>query len=453
MIEVLPLAVPTGPAVVDLMAHLLAALAGTGPAIAPTAAGPESANAAGRVRSVPGAAIDAGPIALLINTSGSTGAPKTVLLPASAVAHAAAAGERRLMQTPPGATQQPVNWLLALPPQHIAGLLVLIRAGLAGRVPTFLYTAGQAGAAGAAAHGSDGPGFHTPARFTVAAFEAATARLPSGPALVSLVPTQLHRLLSEPAGVDVLRRYSSVLVGGAATPPDLVARAATAGIRLTTSYGMTETVGGCVYDGIPLDGMSAVTGPVGVGEPNGPGGHGAPGPVGGVGGTVGPIVLTGPMVAAGYQGLPFGGPFSRDPETGARSFTTSDLGSIDDATDRVTVLGRVDDVLITGGVNVAPQAVEDLLSGAPGVAQLVLSAVPDAEWGSRLVAVVVPTVDGPVPDLDDLRLRVAAAMNPAAAPRALLIVEDLPLRGPGKIDRSAIADLARTRIGPADSGA
>ncbi|WP_111766607.1 o-succinylbenzoate--CoA ligase [Nakamurella deserti] len=363
--------VPTGAAVLALLPRLAAALDGAGPALRPVTAD----TALPPADEVPG-------LALVVATSGSTGDPKQVLLTADALRHSATAGQRRLSPGDPG------QWLLTLPVHHIAGLNVLLRAVVAGREPVVMDTA---------------------APFTAAAFADATDRL-DGPAFVSLVPTQLHRLLGDPAGTAALRRFTAVLVGGAATAPALLDRARAAGVAVVTSYGMSETCGGCVYDGRPLDGVSVSLGP---------GGR---------------IVLTGPVVGVGYAGRP---PFP------SGRFVTGDLGTIADG--RLTVLGRADDVLISGGVNVAPQAVEAALAGAPGVGQIAVTGVPDPEWGTRIVAVVVPAEPGPL--LADLRARATAVVGAAAAPKDLLLVDVLPLLPVGKVDRVALARLARAAVG------
>ena len=324
-------------------------------------------------------------VAFVVATSGSTGAARHVLLTAAAVRHAAAASEAALGTDG--------DWLLALPTTGVGGLMVLVRAVLAGREPGLLDTSHP---------------------FTADRFAAAAATVPLG-AAVSLVPTQLHRLLIDPVGVAALQRFGAVLVGGAALPAADLAVAVEHGIRLVRSYGMTETCGGCVYDGQPLGGVAVDL-------------------------DAGLLRIRGPLVAAGYLGVPFGPPFGTI--AGQRAFTTGDTGTID-LQRKVTVTGRADDVLISGGVNVAPLAVEDVLSAAHGVSEVGITAVPDAEWGQAIVAVVVPA--GPGPDLAELRRR-AAALQPAAAPRHLLLVDALPTLGPGKLDRRRLAELAGERL-------
>lgn len=383
MRHLLPLAVPEGPDVLRLLPVLADALAGRGAAaLLPHAVGVEPHPA---LR--PGTELaadedsDQDPTAVVVSTSGSTGAPKGALLSAGALRASATATAARLA---PGPGSQ--QWVLALPAHHVAGLQVLLRSVRAGTEPVVL----------------------PPGGFTPDAFVAATARCTGDVLLTSLVPTQLVRLLDAgPEAVAALASYAAVLVGSAATPAPLLARARAAGVRVVTTYGSSETCGGCVYDGVPLDGVT-------------PSLHD------------GRLVLTGPVVARGYRGMP-GHPAFAD-----GGFRTDDTADLVDG--RVRILGRVDDLITTGGLKIAPALVEDALSGTPGVREVVVVGVPDAEWGERVVAVVVP--DGPAPTLGEVRERVAAAVSRPAAPRQLLVVDALPLRGPGKPDRRALRELA-----------
>ena len=256
---------------------------------------------------------------------------------------------------PAAATQQrlggPGRWLLALPAHHIAGLQVLLRCAAAGVAPDVLDTAVP----------------FTPARFVdaVAAMAAPTAEFQRR--YVSLVPTQLHRILAEPEAAEAARTFDAVLVGGAAAAPTLLDRATTAGITVVTSYGMSETCGGCVYDGHALDGMSVSTD----GD--------------------GRIALSGRVVARGYRGRP-GDPAFPTPGT----FRTDDWGTV--TAGRLTVLGRRDDLIMTGGVKIAPSVVEARLATMPGVAQALVVGVPDPHWGEAVTALI--TVNGPAPDVE-----------------------------------------------------
>ncbi|MCG2800385.1 MAG: AMP-binding protein, partial [Cellulomonas sp.] len=207
------------------------------------------------------------------------------------------------------------------------------------------------------------------------------------------------------------------LVGGAALTPALQARALEAGIRLVTTYGATETCGGAVYDGHPLPGVRVSVGP----DQR--------------------VRITGPVLAHGYLDRP-----DLDAETfvesdGERWFVTSDLGRLDPE-GRLHVLGRADDVLVTGGVKVAPAAVEAVVATRPGVQEVCVVGIGDERWGQAVTAVIVPRPDG-TPDLADLRAATTAALGAAAAPRHLVLVDALPLRGPGKPDRQATTRLAQ----------
>jgi O-succinylbenzoic acid--CoA ligase len=313
-------------------------------------------------------------VALVVPTSGSTGEPKGALLTADALLHSARATLDRL--------GGPGHWLLALPVTHIAGLQVLVRSLVGDREPEVLDL-------------DEG--------FDVDAFAAATARLdPSGRRYTSLVPTQLRRLMD--AGVD-LSPYDAVLVGGAAlpfvAPPNAV-----------HTYGMTETCGGCVYDGWPLDGVDVRI------EADRR------------------VSLGGTVVFAGYRLRP-------DLTAAALAegrHVTQDLGRLH-PDGRLEVLGRADDVVLSGGVNVAAALVERALSGHPAVAAVAVVGAPDREWGERVVAVVQPRYVGGGPALEQLRAFAADRLEPAALPRQVVVVDTLPLLPSGKPDRSALRTL------------
>lgn len=355
-----------------------AALDGSGPAIAPVRPGAQT----GWATRVPD------DVALVVTTSGSTGEPRAVLLDRSALQASADATHERL--------GGPGRWLLTLPLHHVAGLQVVVRSVLAGEAPVTVPADGG---------------------FDAAVVAAALAGLPPErrPRYGSIVPTQLHRILA--GGPRVVRPWAgldAILVGGAATPPALLARAREAGLRVVTTYGATETSGGCVYDGVPLAGVRARTDGDGV------------------------VHLGGPTLARGYLGRPDLDAAVFVVEGGRRWFRTGDLGAITDGVLRVH--GRADDVVVTGGVKVAPAAVEAVLAAMPGVAQVCVVGVPDEEWGQRVVAVVVPA--GRAPGLDEARDAVRRTLGAAAAPRGLVLTGALPERGPGKVDRAAVAVLA-----------
>ena len=309
---------------------------------------------------------------LVVVTSGSTGAGRGVLLSAAALRSAAEATLTRL--------GGPGNWLLALPVSAIAGLQVLCRSALTGRRSTVLER--------------EEP------------LSAAVGRMPPGRRYTALVPTQLRRLLdAEPAA---LRAFDAVLVGGAATDPALLARARDEGVAVVTTYGMTETAGGCVYDGEPLDGVRVRV--------------------------IDGIELAGPTLALGYRL----DPAATEAAFGGGWFRTRDAGALG-ADGRLTVHGRLDDVVITGGVNVSPTTVEAVLREHPAVSDAVVFGLPDEEWGQRVVAAVVPAAGG-TPDLTDLRTWVTGRLGPPAAPRELHVVDAVPVLHTGKPDRRAVAE-------------
>ncbi|MFI7587989.1 o-succinylbenzoate--CoA ligase [Spongisporangium articulatum] len=367
--------------------HLRAALSGAGPAVRPALA-PAPPLALGPADDDP-----RDPTTVAVSSSGSTGEPKTVLLPASALLASAAATHDRL--------GGPGHWLLPLPAQHVAGVQVLIRSLVARSTPVVL---------------------DPQASFTAEAFAAGTAQLPAGRRYTSLVPTQLGRLLDDTGGRAALRTFDAVLLGGAAAPAPLLERAAAAGVHVVTTYGMSETSGGCVYDGRALDGVRVRLD------------------------DDGRVRLSGPTLARGYLGAPAATAAAFVDSLTGREFVTSDQGRwLDDG--RLAVVGRLDDVLITGGVNVAPAAVEAVAHRVPGVAEVVVVGVPDATWGQRVVAAVV--VEGSIePDglLADLRRAVTAELGAPAAPRELVLLNGLPVRGPGKPDRAAVLRIVTERL-------
>ncbi|WP_214407050.1 o-succinylbenzoate--CoA ligase [Pseudonocardia lacus] len=318
--------------------------------------------------------------AVVIATSGSTGVPKLVVLSTTALTASARATERRL--------GGPARWLLALPAEHVAGVQVVVRALVAGAPPRVQDL-------------RDG--------FRADDFAAATAGLGAGARCTSLVPTQLARLLDAGgAALDALRSYTAILVGGAALDARLRDRALAADVRIVTTYGMSETAGGCVYDGVPLDGVD-----VDLADD-------------------GRILLGGATLATGYLGRP------DDPAFTGGRFRTGDLGRWRDG--RLEVLGRADDVINTGAEKVAPAAVERVLAAQPGVRAACVVGVPDPEWG-QVVGAAVQLDPGAEAAERGWRDAVRAELGRAAVPRVLRVVPDLPLRGIGKPDRAAVTAL------------
>jgi O-succinylbenzoic acid--CoA ligase len=280
----------------------------------------------------------------------------------------------------------------------------------------------------------------TALRFTADAFVSTVDRMPSGRRFVSLVPTQLHRILANPAATTALGSFAAVLVGGASTPQSLVDDARQAGVSIVTTYGMSETCGGCVYDGVPLDlvSVSIDQDRDSAGSTDIRGMHRRPGRVS----------ITGPVVARGYRDMPHHPAFVRHPGERYRTFVTDDLAHLVDH--RIHIVGRIDDVIVTGGVKIDPAVVESVLVRVAGVTDVVITGVPDAEWGNTVVAVVQAGPDV-TPDLATIRAAAAYAQGPAAAPKHLVVVSDLPRRGPGKPDRAAIGALARRELARRES--
>jgi O-succinylbenzoic acid--CoA ligase len=273
----------------------------------------------------------------------------------------------------------PGQWLLNLPPTYVAGLQVLYRSVLAGTEPV-----------------------HQDAGFAKAAAEMTGERR-----YVSLVPTQLTRMLAAPEEADALRGFDTVLVGGSRVDPAQRRAAEAAGITVVATYGMSETCGGCVYDGLALDGVA-----VAVGADR-------------------RVRIGGPVVFERYDGRP-------DLTAEAKRdgwFLTQDVGRLDED-GRLEVLGRVDDVLLSGGVNVPAGAVAARLREHPAVTAAEVVGLADAEWGQRVVAVLVGDLT-----LEQARDWVSAEHPRAWAPRQLVVVREIPLLGNGKTDRVALLGL------------
>lgn len=384
MTDLAVLPVPRGSAAREVLPTLRRVLDGSVGAVLPVPA--DDARETTRLTSAlsPGTPIDDG-VAMVVATSGSTGVPKGALLTVDALRASADATHRRLGG--PGA------WLLALPAHHIAGLQVLLRSIAAGAEPTIVDVA-------------DG--------FDPRLLVEAEAEMHAPRRYTSLVPTQLIKVLEQPDAAAALARFDAVLLGGAATPAPVLARARDAGIPVVRTYGMSETCGGCVYDGIALDGVE-----VRIDD--------------------GRVVLGGATLASGYRGMPDHPAFA---EPGW--FRTDDAGTVDTLPGGRRVLrivGRIDDAITTGGLTVVPQVVEAVLAELDGVAECVVVGVPDDRLGHRVAALIVPG-PGTTPTADAVRAAVTDALGRAAAPREIRFVEALPLRGPGKVDRAA----ARARL-------
>jgi O-succinylbenzoic acid--CoA ligase len=311
--------------------------------------------------------------ALVVATSGTTGEPKGVVLDHRAVRASAEATSARLAVDPTAD-----HWVACLPPAHIGGLAVITRALLTGTRCTVL-------------EGFDARVVERLGR--------------EGATLVSLVATALRRTYTS--------AYRAVLLGGAA-PPEMLPG------NVITTYGMTETGSGIVYDGRPIDGVELA---VRDGSDESGGSVGSEG-------SAGEILVRGPMLLRCYRD-------GSDPRLAGGWLPTGDAGRLEtDGT--LTVLGRTAEVVVTGGEKVWPVPVERVLGRHPGVDQVAVWKRSDPEWGERVVAWVVPTDPARPPGLDDLREFVAGELPRWAAPRELVVTDNLPRTDSGKIRRSAL---------------
>ena len=405
---------------------------------------------------------------MVLRTSGSTtGTGKLVGVSMDALVASARATHKRL--------GGPGIWVLALPAYHAAGVQVLVRAAVAGThvfnaykeggfdpqhlaqvIDAACVAAGDAapscgddaasscgadaasscGADAASSCGADAASSRAGgAGGAGGAGEAALAADDSGracPVYTSLVPTQLRRALDDEQLRGALTRLDAVLIGGAAADAQLLEQAKAAGIRVVTTYGMSETCGGCVYDGQPLPGVSMD-----------------------VDQATGAIWLSGPMLATGYLGDEertrrcfVSRPDSQAGEPARRWFITSDRGHIVDG--RLQVLGRLDDVIISGGIKVEPGPIEALLALNPLVSECAVVGLPDLQWGQVVTAVVVPASMPGLGRVDEgailaqIRVYLEQKLSGAQCPKQVLLADALPYKGIGKVDRRALAQsLAR----------
>ncbi|MCT1514784.1 o-succinylbenzoate--CoA ligase [Dietzia cercidiphylli] len=381
------LPVPGGVAVTALFPTFEQLLADRGPALLPVPSDDPA-----RTRLLVGAMHPDEPIddraALVVSTSGSTGIPKGAMLSAAALAASASATDAFL--------GGPGRWLLALPAHHIAGLQVILRSLRAGHEPVVMDVT---------------RGFDPAALPGAVAACTGTSAAAGGSArtYTSLVPGQLAKVLDEgPAeAVAALASLDAVLLGGAAAAPELLDRAAGAGIRVVRSYGMSETAGGCVYDGEPLPGVTVE-----------------------IDDDEGRVWLAGPQLAMGYRNAPDHPAFARE-----GWFRTDDAGRVGQD-GRLRILGRLDEALSVGGLTLLPQAVEDALRRHPAVVDVVVVGIPDPRLGTRPVAAVTLRSTATP---DELRAHVTALLGAHSAPAAVAVVDALPLLPGGKVDRRAVA--------------
>ena len=390
-----------------------------------------------------GAGAAAEPIALVVGTSGSTGTPKRTALTARALAASASATERFFGSNSDAASQ----WLLALPAHYIAGAQVLARSVLAGTAPVIARSVIE------------------PVHFSPEVFLQAVERMSSARRFISLVPTQLHKLLESAdanphLGAEIheaLGSFTGILLGGAPASADLLAAATALGLNTVTTYGSAETAGGCVYSGSVLPGVRVELVPE-EGMPAVPDTGGKPA-------QVGRIWISGAHLASGYIG-----DAARTAEhfftaaDGTRWYRTDDYGLLSPAAapnsnkncseQRLQVLGRSDDVLISGGVKISARAVATVLEEHPAVREACVIGLPDARWGTAIAAAVtlVPSAGTAAastensPALNEelcalLRARCAEKLGAPAVPKQLSILPDFPLTSTGKPDRAKIYSI------------
>ena len=388
-------------------------------------------------------------IALVVGTSGSTGAPKQTALSVRALRASARATERFFADYPStgsakpqrAASEVPAQWLLALPAHYVAGAQVLARSVLAGTTPVV------------AASITDGVSF-TPGVFLNAAERLSYARR-----FVSLVPTQVHKLLeaaeANPALgseiYDALGQFTGILLGGAPASASLLAAARELGLNVVTTYGSAETAGGCVYSGVALPGVRLRVVPEDAGLADSPVVAGAE--------AAGRIWLGGEHLASGYLGdsARTASHFFVDAD-GCRWYRTDDYGSLtpsapnapeNKSAPALSILGRSDDVIITGGVKVSARAVAAVLESHPAVREAAVMGIPDAHWGSAVAAAITlrgvsaaqSASDAPRATCDMLREFCTDKLGAAGAPKFLRILADFPTASTGKPDRQAIYSM------------
>lgn len=376
-----------------LTAALRSALDGRGPAVLPVPAGTSRA----------ADTVDDG-VALVIETSGSTGIPKRVALSADALL-ASAAGSAVALGGP-DASNRSSQWILALPLHYIAGVNVLLRSIAAGSDPVVLPA---------------GP-------FDADVFCRSAEGLDAEAGYAALVPAQLAALVeaaeASAAVRDVLCGLAGLLVGGQATPAVLLERSAALGIRVVRSYGSSETAGGCLYDGVPFPGVESRV-------------------------VDGELELRGPVLAEGYLGEPERTTASFPVRGGTRWYRTGDTAEILDGVVRVT--GRADNVIISGGINISLDRVQAVVRSVPGLVDALVVAVPDERFGQA--SVIVTTGRGSAPGgnssaaaddalLQDARVAVESTLGRVARPVRLHRLAAVPLLASGKPDLPTL----RTRL-------
>ena len=393
-------------------------------------------------------------IALVVGTSGSTGAPKQTALSVRAMRASARATERFFADYPSvgsakqrrAVSEDPAQWLLALPAHYVAGAQVLARSVLAGTAPVV------------AASVTDGVSF-TPEVFLNAAERLSCARR-----FISLVPTQVHKLLEAAEAnptlgseiYDALGQFTGILLGGAPASASLLVAARELGLNVVTTYGSAETAGGCVYSGVALPGVRLRVVPEDAGlldssVAGDASAESAP--------NIGRIWLGGEHLASGYMGdsVRTASHFFVDAD-GCRWYRTDDYGSLtppapnapeNEGAPMLNIVGRSDDVIITGGVKVSARAVAAVLESHPAVREAAVMGIPDARWGSAVAAAITlrgasgaqSASDASQATCDMLREFCTDKLGAAGTPKYLRILADFPTASTGKPDRQAIYSM------------
>lgn len=386
-------------------------------------------------------------LALVVGTSGSTGSPKQTALSVRALRASARATESFFADCPSSGSakqrrvvsEDPAQWLLALPAHYVAGAQVLARSVLAGTTPVV------------AASITDG------VSFTPEVFLNAAERLNCARRFVSLVPTQVHKLLeaaeASPALgseiYDALGQFTGILLGGAPASASLLEAARELGLNVVTTYGSAETAGGCVYSGVALPGVRLRVVPEDAGLADSPVVAGAE--------AAGRIWLGGEHLASGYLGdsARTASHFFVDAH-GCRWYRTDDYGSLtssapnapeNEGAPMLNIVGRSDDVIITGGVKVSARAVAAVLESHPAVREAAVAGVPDARWGAAVIAAVtlrnLPEHYGAdaAETARQLQQLCGARLGAAGVPKVVRIVPDFPAASTGKPDRLAIYSM------------
>jgi O-succinylbenzoic acid--CoA ligase len=241
---------------------------------------------------------------------------------------------------------------------------------------------------------------NTAVPFTAEAFFRSAMLMTNQYRYTSLVPTQLAKLLVEAAKSNemlaALRSFRAILVGGQSTPDELRQKALDLGIKIVVSYGMTETAGGCVFDGVPLEGVRLKIAPDSR------------------------LLISGKTLAEGQDDWIF----------------TNDLAEISPE-GHLKIIGRADRVIISGGLKLSLERVEYLGSELAGVSEIAAVSLADQTWGERVGIAYI----GSPEVADDIANQLAHLLGPAGKPIRVLRVDKLPKLATGKTDHRLIAEL------------